>query len=82
MNKPTSPETKKLILMNLIDDMTAAAVDRTSQSHIQFIQIRTELINTIDAYVKEDRKRINAIKAAAAIFNEIRPGLITVNITE
>ena len=82
MNKPTSPETKKLILMNLIDDMTAAAVDRTSQSHIQFIQIRTELINTIDAYVKEDRKRINAIKAAAAIFNESRPGLITVNITE
>lgn len=52
------PEQKKKVLMSLIDDMTAAAVDRSSQGYSQFLQCRSELIETIDKYMEEDRKRI------------------------
>ena len=44
--------------MNLIDDMTAAALDRSSQGYSQFLQCRSELIEVIDQYMEEDRERI------------------------
>jgi hypothetical protein len=55
----THPDEKKEILMNLIDDMTAAAVDRTSQGYQQFLHCRTLLIQTIDNYLKQDKQRLD-----------------------
>jgi hypothetical protein len=63
-----SPETKKVLLMTLIDDMTAAAIDRSSQSHIQFLDLRKQLIALIDKYAEEDRQRIDAVKEAMKCF--------------
>lgn len=68
-----SPEHKKKVLMSLIDDMTAAAVDRSSQGYNQFLQCRSELIETIDKYMEEDRKRIefalNIVQQVNKIFD-------------
>lgn len=72
-----SPESKKVILMSLIDDMTAAAIDRSTQGHLQFLQLRTQLIEMIDQYAKEDRERITAVKAAIKHLDPLMPGLFT-----
>lgn len=45
--------------MNMIDDMTAAAVDKSSQGYQQFLYCRTVLIETIDKYLEEDKKRLD-----------------------
>lgn len=55
----TLPEHKKQILMSLIDDMTAAALDRSSQGYSQFLQCRGELVEIIDRYMKEDQMRLD-----------------------
>lgn len=52
------PQEKKKILMSLIDDMTAAALDRSSQGYSQFLHCRSELIAIIDSYMREDQMRI------------------------
>ena len=52
-----NPHEKKMILISLIDDMTAAAVDRSGQGYSQFLQCRSELLKTIDAYIEVDIKR-------------------------
>ena len=54
----TAPAEKKKILMSLIDDMTAAALDRSSQGYTQFLEIRSKLIEIIDSFVKEDKARM------------------------
>lgn len=74
-----SPENKKVILMSLIDDMTASAIDRSTQGHLQFLQLRTQLIETIDQYAKEERKQIDAIKAAIKHLYPMMPGLFSVS---
>ena len=58
MSPIIQPQHKKKILMSLIDDMTAAALDRSSQGYGQFLQCRSELIEVIDQYMEEDRERI------------------------
>lgn len=67
------PEHKKKILMSLIDDMTAAALDRSSQGYNQFLHCRSELIEIIDTYMEEDKKRIECVLAITekvnALFN-------------
>jgi hypothetical protein len=63
------PETRKITLMNMIDDMTAAAIAHTSQSHIQFLEIRSQITNLIDKYAIEDRQRIDAIQSALKCLN-------------
>lgn len=68
-----SPETKKVTLITMIDDMTAAAINRTGQSHLQFIDLRSQLITLIDQYAIEDRERINAVKNAMKCLNEVKP---------
>ena len=50
----TAPEEKKKILMSLIDDMTAAALDRSSQGYNQFLHCRSELIEVVDSFVRDD----------------------------
>jgi hypothetical protein len=72
-NTLESPETKKKLLLTLIDDMTAAAIDRTSQSHILFIDLRSQLITLIDRYAEEEREHIDAVKAAMKCLNEVKP---------
>lgn len=62
------PENKKKILMSLIDDMTAAAIDHSSQGYNQFLHCRSELIEVIDKYMHEDQQRIDfAVKLANQI---------------
>ena len=61
----THPTHKKEILMNMIDDMTAAAVDKSSHGYQQFLQCRAELIETIDRYMEEDRKRLELTQSIA-----------------
>jgi len=57
----------------MIDDMTAAAIDRNSQSHIQFLDLRSQLITLIDEYATEDRERIDAVRNAIKCLNEVKP---------
>jgi len=68
-----SPETRKVTLMTMIDDMTAAAVAHTGQSHLQFIDLRSQLIVLIDKYATEDRERIDAVKEAMKHLNVVKP---------
>lgn len=65
------PEHKKKILMSLIDDMTAAAIDRSSQGYSQFLHCRSELIEVIDQYMEEDRQRIDFALSIAEQVNKI-----------
>ena len=67
----TYPEHKKKILMSLIDDMTAAALDRSSQGYSQFLHCRSELIEVIDTYMKEDQMRVDFALNVAKQVNEI-----------
>lgn len=67
----TCPEHKKKILMSLIDDMTAAALDRSSQGYSQFLHCRSELIEVIDSYMKEDQMRMDFALSVAQQVNEI-----------
>ena len=67
----TCPEQKKKILMSLIDDMTAAALDRSSQGYSQFLHCRSELIEVIDTYMKEDQLRVDFALSVAKQVNEI-----------
>ena len=64
---------KKKILMSLIDDMTAAAVDRSSHSYLQFLECRSKLIEVVDMFMKEDEERIlfakNVYQQIEKIFN-------------
>ena len=70
MSPVTCPEHKKKILMSLIDDMTAAALDRSSQGYSQFLHCRSELIEVIDNYMEEDRQRIQfALSIAQQVEN-------------
>ena len=55
----TSPHEKKRHLLNMIDDMTAAAIDRSSQGYTQFLFCRQQMLNLIDKYMKEDQMRID-----------------------
>ena len=71
-----SPENKKVILMNLIDAMTAAA---GSQSYIQFIELRSKLIKVIDANTQEDIKRIETVKSVVYQLNDALPGIFTID---
>lgn len=70
-----SAKSKKAALIELIDAMTAAAIDRSSQSHIQFLQMRSKLIDTIDKSYKEEELRINSVKSAIKQLNEALPGI-------
>jgi hypothetical protein len=65
------PDHKKKILMSLIDDMTAAAIDRSSQGYSQFLHCRSELIEVIDTYMEEDRQRIAFALSVAEQVNKI-----------
>lgn len=67
----TFPEHKKKILMSLIDDMTAAALDRSSQGYSQFLYCRSELIEVIDKYMREDQMRIDFALNIVNQVNEI-----------
>ena len=55
----TYPEQKKQTLMQLIDDMTAAAIDHSSHGYTMFLQCRQQLVRQIDEYMKEDQERID-----------------------
>ena len=57
--------------MSLIDDMTAAALDRSSQGYSQFLHCRSELIEVIDSYMKEDQLRMDFALNVAKQVNEI-----------
>ena len=63
-----SPQERKSTLILLIDDMTAAALDRSGQGYTQFLQCRNQLLKTIDSYVEEELKR-DAL--AQLMFNSI-----------
>ena len=67
----TLPIHKKKILMSLIDDMTAAALDRSSQGYSQFLHCRSELIEVIDTYMEEDRQRIEFATDVANKINDL-----------
>jgi hypothetical protein len=62
---------KKNALMSLIDDMTAAAVDRSSQGHIQFLELRNELMAKIDDFYREDEHRNEVVKLVMKELNEL-----------
>jgi hypothetical protein len=70
-----TPSDKRTVLISLIDDMTAAAIDRSSQGYSQFLQCRNELLKTIDGFVEADDKR-NA--AASDIAKKIQEYFETV----
>jgi len=54
----THPEDKKKMLMTVIDDMTAAALDKSSQGYSQFLEYRNQMIQIIDTFMQEDKERI------------------------
>ena len=54
---------KKHVLMNLIDDMAAAALDRSSQGYSQFLNYRKDLISLVDIYMEEDRERLEFVSS-------------------
>ena len=53
---PTATE-KKDILINMIDDMTAAIMDRSSQGYSRFLDSRSQLIKLLETYAEEDKKK-------------------------
>lgn len=57
--------------MSLIDDMAAAALDRSSQGYSQFLHCRSELIEVIDSYMREDQVRIDFALNVAKQVNDI-----------
>lgn len=57
--------------MSLIDDMTAAALDRSSQGYSQFLHCRSELIAIIDSYMREDQMRIDFARDFQFKLNQI-----------
>lgn len=61
--------------MNLVDDMTAAAVDRSPHGYINFLQLRKELVSIIDAFYKEDHIRSETVKKVMNDLNAVLPGL-------
>ena len=67
----TPPEEKKRHLLNLIDDMAAAAIDRSSQGYTQFLFCRQQMLNLIDKYMKEDQMRIDFTLHIQSKLNEI-----------
>ena len=76
-NSSNSPENKTVVLINLIDEMTAAAVDKSAQSHIQFLYLRTELISTLHDYAEIDRNRIRVVKSVMKQLGCALPGIFT-----
>lgn len=65
-----TPHQKKDTLILLIDDMTAAAIDRSSQGYANFLQCRNQLLNTIDSLIQIDLKREAIAKQVAIAVNE------------
>lgn len=53
---PTAAE-KKDILIAMIDDMTAAIMDRSSQGYSRFLDSRSQLIKLLETYAEEDKKK-------------------------
>ena len=68
-----TPEEKKAVLLQLIDDMTAAAIDRTPQGYSQFLECRNNLIKVIDNYAMEDKARIEFAESIFSKFDEYFP---------
>ena len=68
-----TPEERKQALMQLVDDMTASAIDRSSQGYTQFLHYRNELIRVIDAHAEQDRKRAEFAKVIASKIDEYYP---------
>lgn len=68
-----TPEEKKIALLQVIDDMTAAAIDRSSQGYSQFLQYRNDLIALIDSYAKEDESRTEFAKCVSSKLDEFFP---------
>lgn len=66
----TSPHEKKRHLLNMIDDMTAAAMDRSSQGYTQFLFCRQQMLDLIDKYMKEDQIRIDFALQIRSTLNE------------
>ena len=48
---------KKDMLINMIDDMTAAIMDRSSQGYSRFLDSRSQLIKLLETYAEEDKKK-------------------------
>ena len=67
----TQPSEKKQILMTLIDDMTAAAIDHSAHGYSQFLHCRGELVSAIDKYMQEDQERIDFALNVASQVNKI-----------
>ena len=53
----TAATEKKDILINMIDDMTAAIMDRSSQGYSRFLDSRSQLIKLLETYAEEDKKK-------------------------
>lgn len=53
---PTAAE-KKDILIAMIDDMTAAIMDRSSQGYSRFLDSRSQLIKLLESYAENDKKK-------------------------
>ena len=68
-----TPDEKKKALIQLIDDMTGAAIDHSSQGYTQFLHYRNELIRVIDEHTEQDKKRIEFAKAIANKIDEYYP---------
>jgi hypothetical protein len=68
-----TPEERKQALMQLVDDMTGAAIDHSSQGYTQFLQYRNELIRVIDVYAQEDQRRIEFGQFIASKIDEYFP---------
>ena len=68
-----TPEERKQELMQLIDDMTASAIDRSSQGYTQFLHYRNQLIRVIDTHAEEDRKRVEFARVIATKIDEYFP---------
>jgi hypothetical protein len=68
-----TPEEKKIALLQLIDDMTAAALDHSSQGYAQFLQYRNNLIQLIDAHSKEDKNHSDFARSIFGKFDEYFP---------
>ena len=67
------PEQKKQTLMQLIDDMTASAIDRSPHGYTQFLHYRSELTKLVDSYAEEDRKSMNFVKTLLRQIDEYFP---------
>jgi hypothetical protein len=69
----STPEEKKVILLQLIDDMTASALDHRAQGYNQFLQYRNNLIQLIDTYALEDKKHVEFARSMFSKFDEYFP---------